>query len=287
MAAARCRARDRDAPVWSAPTGSRVEAPERGRRRPTATCSTWTTTSPRSSTCACGIAARPVATRRRFERRRRRVRPRPLARRRPRDGPGLLVLDGVLAIQTSASATASPPSSSARATCSSRGARGRRAADRRASAWRALRPTRFALLDGGVRASACGRGRRSRTALLRRAGGARDDSTCSARSPASRGSRCGWRCCCGTWPRAGAGSSPAASACRCRSPTRCSAGSSAPSARRSRTRWRGSRRPGSSPAHGDDWHLHGSVEDQLAHARVRSSDCARRSRVPGRRASDR
>ena len=86
-------------------------------------------------------------------------------------------------------------------------------------------------------------------ALLRRAGKRAGDldvlraiaSPAAARGAAGAGAA-------GTSPRAGAASSPAASASPCRSPTGCSGSSSAPSARRSRTRWRGSPRRGSSRA---------------------------------------
>ena len=68
-------------------------------------------------------------------------------RRRP--GPGVLVLEGVLARRACASATGPRPSCSAPATCCSRG----RARTRTCSAceigWRALVPARFAMLDAG------------------------------------------------------------------------------------------------------------------------------------------
>ena len=177
-------------------------------------------------------------------------------------GPGVLMLDGVLAVNVRvgdriAAELLGPGDLLESVRAGRRGAAGLRG--RAGGRW-----CRCASRCSTRRSpSGCGRGRRSCRRCCAGPSGAPATSTCSARSPRSRGSRSGWRCCCGTWRRAGAGSSPAGSGCRCRSPTSCWAGSSAPSGRRCRTRWRGCRASGLVTGHGDEWHLHGSIEDQL------------------------
>ena len=233
----------------------------RSRSRPplTPTCSTPTTSSPRSSTCACGSP--PASSRPRGC-----SRPRPAraiwrrGSRRVGRGPGLLILDGLLAVETRVADRTStellgagdllqPPGPACRrhdrATCASGGRCARRGS-------RCSTPSS---------PSACGRGRRSPHRCCAGPAGAADLGVLRAIS-SSRGSRSGWCCCSGTSRRAGGASSRRASACRCRSPTACSVSSWPPSGRRSRTRSAAvARGPRHRPA--GDWHLHGSLEHQL------------------------
>ena len=145
----------------------------------------------------------------------------------------------------SGSAAGPPRSWSAPGICFSRSVPAADELLERRCGWRALRPTQLAVLDAEFADRVRPFPQIGRIADAPGVPADRSSSTCSARSPRSRGSRSGWSCCCGTWRRAGGGWSRQGSACRCRSPTACSVSWSRPSGRRSRMRSSGSRRPGS------------------------------------------
>ena len=243
--------------------GSRRDAPGVDRAR-TPTCSTPTTSSPRSSTSAVRVAARQLATARVLQVGGRRLRPDAAGSTSPATGPGLLMLDGLVAFETAVGDR--DRSRAARRGRPAAGAdpRHRRPARAQLRLARALRPTRFALLDARLRrpGAAVAADRCARCCAGPAAGP--PSSTCCGRSPPSRGSRCAWCCCSGTWPRAGAGSSPAA--------IRLSPAAHPPPARPARRRRAAlglaraqarSRRRGWSPARPTTCTCTGRLEDQL------------------------
>ena len=131
------------------------------------------------------------------------------------------------------------------------------------SGWRALMPMRFAVLDAAF-AERVRPWPQIMQALLRRAERrARNLNVQRAiASPAAARGAAG-AAAVASGGALGAGRARRHPRCRCRSPTSCWAGSSAPSARRCRTRWPGLARSGLVTGHGDEWHLHGSIQDQL------------------------
>ena len=162
------------------------------------------------------LVARQVATVVVFEIAGRRLRPRAVARAEDRR-PGPAAARRHRSPSTSRSATAPRPSSSAPGDLLQPCDRGRRRPARaRPRPGTSLRARRASPCSTPPSPSASRPWPQIPLALLRaRRQARRATSTSSARSPPSRGSRSAWRCCCGTSPRAGAGSSPAASASRC------------------------------------------------------------------------
>ena len=160
------------------------------------------------------------------------------------DGPGLLIVDGLMR-STPASPIARHRARSAPATCSSRPAGRRTRWSSASSIWRALRPSRLALLDADFaervrswpqilqcalppRRAPVGRARRAPGDLL----------PAPARGPAGAAAVAPGR-------PLGPGRTERASGSACRSPIGCSASSSPPSARRSPTPCAALCRPGS------------------------------------------
>ena len=138
-----------------------------------------------------------------------------------RTGPGVLVLDGVIAVNVQVGDRVAAELLGAGDIVEAYEERDDLLAC--ATEWRGLMPTRFAVLDDGF-VQRVRPWPQIMQALLTALSAGRATSTCSVRSPLSRAWRCAWRCCCGTWRPAGAGWSPAASDFRCRSRTSCSAG---------------------------------------------------------------
>ena len=207
------------------------------------------------------VAARQLATARVLDAQAGRMRPGSVVQAAG-GGPGLLILDGLLAVHTrivdrtvtellGAGRPAAAPAPPHRRD----GGAGHDVAraDRHAlcAAGRGVRPAGAALAADRARAAATG------GAPLRR-------QRCAARDlvPAAAGGAAG-AACCGTWRRAGAGSSRPASASRCRSPTGCSVSWWRPSDRRSRTRWHASAEAGLVTGTPGDWHLHGKLDEHL------------------------
>ena len=217
-----------------------------------------TPTSPRSSTSACAWSParwRPSSS---FDDRGRRLRSRAVVRAGSGVRPGLLVLDGMIAVDVRVGdRTATElvgagdllqPATRAPTTLLEHSATVARA--RCPGASRCSTP---------ASPSASARGRRSCSRSCAAPASARATSTSSARSPANRGWRSASRCCSGTSARAGARSSPAASASALPLTHRLLGqlvGAERPSVSHALASPR--RRPGSSPAARDEWHLHGT-----------------------------
>ena len=163
--------------------------------------------------------ARPAHARRRAARWRRPwcSRPRPASATRPRGsaaaghGPACCCSTAWWP-STRRSATAPRPSCWAPAICCSRWTGGIDDLIERDAELARPRARRASRCSTTSSPSACCPGRRSRRRCCAARASAPRISTCSARSPASRGSRCAWCCCSGIWPLAGAGWSRAASA---------------------------------------------------------------------------
>ena len=192
-------------------------APGSCARAHTSTCSTSMSTSPRHSTCGCGwsrVRPRPRFTfdadvgevnltpsARRRDPRPRRPDPRGRARRqRPRRRP-----DRGRAARSRGPGRAVPRVARRQLLVVRDRLAGARSRDAVRAARRAVSPSGsrpWPQIHAG--AAAAGRARGPTT------------STSSARSRHSRGLTCGWRCCYGISPHAGARSSPAGSGCRYR-----------------------------------------------------------------------